>query len=98
IESAANKYTFVWRGSIEKFREKLYKKITKQINILNERYLLTDIYFEVHETYEIDYLASIKACLESEIEKDSTNFKYGKSKKKKIQKSLNMIKDKKKHH
>jgi len=82
IESAANKYTFVWRGSIEKFREKLYKKITKQINILNERYLLTDIYFEVHETYEIDYLASIKAFLESEIEKDSTEFKYGKGQRK----------------
>lgn len=82
IESAANKYTFVWRGSVEKFREKLYKKITKQINILNERYFLTDIYFEVYETYKIDYVASIKAFLEAEIEKESTEFKYGKGQRK----------------
>ncbi|CCV63925.1 transposase [Alteracholeplasma palmae J233] len=26
IESVANKYSFTWRGSIEKFRDKLYKK------------------------------------------------------------------------
>lgn len=82
IESVANKYTFVWRGSVEKFREKLYKKITKQIHILNERYRLTDICFEIYETYTIEYLASIKVFLETEIEKESTLFKYGKGQRK----------------
>lgn len=54
IESASNKYTFIWRGSVEKFRDKLYKKITQQITKLNERYQLTDIYFPTHDEYEID--------------------------------------------
>lgn len=29
IESVANKYSFTWRGSVEKFRDKHYKKISK---------------------------------------------------------------------
>ena len=36
IEADANKYTFKWRKSIEKHREKLYLKITKEIKQYNE--------------------------------------------------------------
>jgi len=36
IEADANKYTFKWKPSIIKFREKLYVKITKEIPKLNE--------------------------------------------------------------
>ena len=36
IEADANKYTFKWKKSILKFREKLYVKITKEIPELNE--------------------------------------------------------------
>lgn len=82
IESAANKYTFIWRGSIEKFREKLYKKISKQINLLNERYQMRDIYFPVYETYEVDYLRAIKDYLENEIDKERVELKYGKGQRK----------------
>jgi len=83
IESVANKYTFVWRGSVEKFRDKLYKKITKQIKLLNERYQATDIYFPIYDSYKIDYLATIKIFLETEIEKGLIIFKYGKGQRKK---------------
>lgn len=31
IESKANKYTFVWRGSILKYEQNLHKKISKEI-------------------------------------------------------------------
>lgn len=40
IESAANKYTFVWRGSTEKYKEKLEVKI---------KYILTDIESAIKE-------------------------------------------------
>ncbi|MBI9030579.1 transposase [bacterium] len=36
IEADANKYTFKWKKSILKFRDKLYLKITKRIPELNE--------------------------------------------------------------
>lgn len=36
IEADANKYTFKWKKSILKFREKLYIKITKELPDLNE--------------------------------------------------------------
>lgn len=36
IEADANKYTFKWKKSIEKHREKLYLKITKEIKEYNE--------------------------------------------------------------
>jgi len=36
IEADANKYTFKWKKSIEKHREKLYLKITKEIKKYNE--------------------------------------------------------------
>lgn len=78
IESMANKYTFTWRGSIVKFRDKLYKKITKQISHLNERYRGTDIYFDMYESYEADYLLRIKTFLETEIEMNNPTFVYGK--------------------
>ena len=45
IESNANKYTFVWRGSIEKFREKLFKKITKLFNKMNRNMNMKEFIF-----------------------------------------------------
>ena len=36
IESAANKYTFVWRGSVEKNKEKLIAKVHGVLKQANE--------------------------------------------------------------
>ena len=36
IESAANKYTFVWRGSVEKYKEKLEAKINKVLSDIED--------------------------------------------------------------
>lgn len=80
IESFANKYSFIWRGSISKFRDKLYKKITNQINILNKRYQASDIIFNTYETYIPDYLSAIKDFLTTEITKENISFIYGKGK------------------
>ena len=38
IESKANKYTFIWRGSVDKFEAKLHLKITKLMKNLNKEY------------------------------------------------------------
>lgn len=78
IEANANKYKFVWKGSIEKFRDKLYKKITKQIEKLNHHYLEMGIYFPLDETYDLDYLKRILDFLTKEIEKSEVSFVYGK--------------------
>lgn len=82
IESVANKYSFTWRGSVEKFRDKLYTKITKQINQLNLRYQGTDVCFNIHEIYDAKYLLSIKAFLNKEIEIHKISFVEGKGKRK----------------
>ena len=46
IESKANKYTFVWRGSILKYEQNLHKKISKEIKKLNETYKYENITFK----------------------------------------------------
>jgi transposase len=78
IESVANKYSFTWRGSVTKFRDKLYKKISKQITLLNHRYQDSDICFDVYESYKTDYLLRIKAFLERKIGMNNPVFVYGK--------------------
>ena len=35
IESAANKYTFVWKGSVEKYEKKLDEKVRELIKEIN---------------------------------------------------------------
>jgi transposase len=82
IEANANKYKFVWKGSIEKFRDKLYRKITKQLEAMNERYQEMGIFFPVAETYEPETLMKIVSYLEIEIGQKSISFVYGKGQRK----------------
>lgn len=82
IEANANKYKFVWKGSIEKFRDKLYRKITKQLEAMNERYQEMGIFFPVGETYEPETLMKIVSYLEIEIGQKSIAFVYGKGQRK----------------
>jgi hypothetical protein len=82
IESVANKYSFTWRGSVEKFRDKLYKKISKLLTELNLRYQESDMLFNTHETYDATYLFKIKNFLDKEIKLHKINFVAGKGKRK----------------
>lgn len=82
IESRANKYTFVWRGAIEKFKDKLQKKITKELNKLNKLYEYERLSFNVYEEYDKDYLISIKSFLERETVANKIVFQSGKGKRK----------------
>ena len=78
IEANANKYKFIWKGSIEKFRDKLYHKITKEIQRLNEHYQEMGIFFPIYETYEAEYLKRILDFLSREVEQTEVSFVYGK--------------------
>ena len=78
IEANANKYKFVWKGSIEKFRDKLYQKITKQIKTMNEHYEEMGIFFQVYETYDPEYLKRILDFLDAEVTRSEVSFVQGK--------------------
>lgn len=70
IESRANKYTFVWRGRVEKSRENLYKKITTLFNKKNQKYDYENLYFPVYERYEETQISLAILFIEREIEKE----------------------------
>lgn len=82
IESAANKYTFVWRGAVEKFESKLHLKITKLIKKLNKEYNPSGISFNEYDLYELNYLENIKMFLEKQIGLSNPVFVYGSGKRK----------------
>ncbi|WP_026391958.1 transposase [Haploplasma modicum] len=82
IESVANKYTFIWRGAVEKFESKLHLKITKLIEKLNKEYNPSGISFNEYDLYELNYLESIKAFLDKQIGLLNPVFVYGSGKRK----------------
>jgi hypothetical protein len=82
IEANANKYKFVWKGSVEKFKDKLYKKLSKHIEKLNAHYQEMGIFFPIYETYEERYVEIILAFLDREVCQSEVSFVYGKGKRK----------------
>jgi transposase len=82
IESVANKYTFIWRGSVEKFESKLHLKITKLIKKLNKEYNPSGISFNDYDIYELKYLENIKMFLEKQIRLSNPVFVYGSGRRK----------------
>src|SRR5690554_1550177 len=72
----------IWRGSIEKFEEKLHKKITKLIISLNKEYSPYGIIFNEAKKYKVSYLKKIKVFLNEEITSNKIQFVHGKGKRK----------------
>ena len=94
IEANSNRYKFIWKGSYEKFREKLYLKITKLLNKLNEGYQAMGIYFPVSETYEVETLSKIEQFIGQQMSLSNITSVYGKGKHKTmIQRDYDHIKD-----
>lgn len=79
IEANAHKFSFVWKKAILNYQEKLYKKISKKIESINN-YL--NLNFNTYETYESYELLEIESYLWSEICKGKIEFKYGKGSRK----------------
>lgn len=84
IEAYANRYSFVWRGSIEKWQEKLRMRIIKHFDLNKE---LTPS--QVLEVVKIVFNKVSKECIEKKI-----NFVHGQGKRKhQLQRDYEQLKD-----
>ncbi|OFL17787.1 hypothetical protein HMPREF2782_02710 [Anaerococcus sp. HMSC068A02] len=84
IEAYANRYSFVWRGSIEKWQEKLRIKIINHFNLSKD--LNTS---QVLEVVKIVFNQISKECIEKKI-----NFVHGQGKRKhQLQRDYEQLKD-----
>lgn len=83
IEANANKYTWVWKKSCIRSRDKLFLKITELLNSINED--ITKYYrvqFETREKYAIEYLEFVRESYLKLTELNPQNFVYGRGKRK----------------
>ena len=84
IESYANRYSFVWRGSVEKWQEKLRRRIIKHFK-LNKNQSPS----KVLEVVKIVFNKVSQECIDKKI-----NFVFGQGKRKhQLQREYEMIKD-----
>ena len=106
IEANANKYTWVWKKSCIKNRDKMFSKITELINEMNSVVLsLLGIKFETREKYAIEYLETLIEKYSDVAELDKSTFVYGKGHRKSIHQKqyeemsgyINRLKDYAKH-
>ena len=59
FEANANKYTWVWKKATEKFRYKLYEKITGEIEEINKEIAWSGVQISTNSEYVPDYLNEI---------------------------------------
>ena len=79
FEANANKYTWVWKKATEKFRYKLYEKITAEINA---EIAWSGVQITTNPEYVPDYLNEIVEQLVLLWELDTSTFVYGSGKRK----------------
>jgi hypothetical protein len=85
IEANANKYTWVWKKSCIKNRDKVFEKVTDLINTMNTSVLhLMGVKFEIREYYAIEYLEYLLNEYEKAVGLNKTEFVYGKGRRKSI--------------
>ena len=92
IEANANKYTFVWKKATDKFESKLQEKIKKTFEEIHEN---LDIRIaNIDQKISVDYASKILDKLENIKKENSTEFVYGKGKRKsKLQKYYESIQE-----
>ena len=82
FETNANKYTWVWKKATEKFRYKLYEKITAEIEEINAEIAWSGVQITTNPEYVPDYLNEIVEQLVLLWELDTSTFVYGSGKRK----------------
>lgn len=93
IEANANKYTFVWKKSTNKFEIKLQNKLTKIVEEINSDFK-TEFISMPEAKFEVSYLKQILKFLNEKKEKENIEFVSGKGKRKtKIQKHIESLQD-----
>ena len=82
FEANANKQTWVWKKATEKFRYKLYEKITAEIEEINAEIAWSGVQITTNPEYVPDYLNEIIEQLVLLWELDTSTFVYGSGKRK----------------
>lgn len=83
IEANANKYTWVWKKSCIKNRDKTFVKVTEIIEKMNNEDLsLLGIKFETRTEYAIKYIEKLLKEYKKQLNIDESTFVYGKGKRK----------------
>ena len=82
FEANANKYTWVWKKATEKFRYKLYEKLTAEIEEINAKIAWSGVQITTNPEYVPDYLNEIVEQLVLLWELDTSTFVYGNGKRK----------------
>lgn len=82
FEANANKYTWVWKKATEKFRYKLYEKITAEIAAINEEIVWSGVQISTNTEYVPAYLKEIIDQLVLLWKLDKNTFVYGSGKRK----------------
>ncbi len=82
FEANANKYTWVWKKATEKFRYKLYEKITTEIEEINTEIAWSGVQISANSEYVPDYLNEIIDQLVLLWDLDISTFVYGSGKRK----------------
>ena len=80
FEANANKQTWVWKKATEKFRYKLYEKITAEIEEINAEIAWSGVQITTNPEYVPDYLNEIVEQLVLLWELDTSTFVYGSGK------------------
>lgn len=79
IEANANKYTWVWKKSSEKNRNKVFEKVTTLIEQINSEDLAClGIKLETRNEYAIEYLEEILTTYKELLNIDESQFVHGK--------------------
>lgn len=79
IEANANKYTWVWKKSCTKNRDKTFEKITALIEHINIEDLATmGIKFEIRSEYAVEYLDLLMEEYAKQMNLNPKEFKHGK--------------------
>ena len=61
IVANANKYSWVWKNSCIKNRQKVFEKVSNLLNEINKSIIYQNIKFEIRSEYAIEYLEEITA-------------------------------------
>ena len=77
-EANANKYTFVWKKGTEKSRYRLYEKITKQLNEINDELTGLGVQIETNTEYTPEYLEEITVRYMQLVRVNPSSFVHGK--------------------
>ena len=86
IEANANKYTWVWKKSCIKNRDKVFLKVTELLEEINAKELaFLDVKFETRSEYAIEYLDVILEKYAELYNLNTQDFVFGKGHRKSVQ-------------